>query len=180
MKRIHILQHVPFETPGHIPGWAEAHSHALSFSRLYQVPHFPHQDEFDALIILGGPMGVGDSRQYPWLTGEKRFVESTAAQGKPVLGICLGAQVLAETLGGSVKRNPFKEIGWFEIRLAPGARNLSSLDSFPDAFTTLHWHGDTFEIPPGSVRIGESDATSNQGFASGRMIGLQFHMEITR
>ncbi len=178
--RIHFIQHVPFEGPAAIKDWAAARGHALSRTALYENEPLPAMDDFDWLIVMGGPMGVYDESVYSWLASEKRFIGEAVAAGKTVLGICLGAQLLAVALGGAVRRNAHKEIGWFPVRLVPAAEGIPAFARLPRSFTAFHWHGDTFGIPPGAVRTAESDACAAQAFAyNERVIGLQFHLEST-
>ncbi len=178
--KIHFIQHVPFEGPGTIRDWALGRGHALSRTAMYENELLPAMDAFDWLVIMGGPMGVYDDSVYSWLAPEKRFIGEAVATGKTVLGICLGAQLLAVVLGGAVRRNAHKEIGWFPVRLVPAAEGIPAFAGLPRSFTAFHWHADTFSIPPGAVRTGESDACAAQAFAyNERVIGLQFHLEST-
>ncbi|MCU0846017.1 MAG: type 1 glutamine amidotransferase [Spirochaetes bacterium] len=125
-------------------------------------------------------MGVYDESVYSWLAPEKRFIGEAVAAGKTVLGICLGAQLLAVVLGGAVRRNVHREIGWFPVRLVPAAEGIPAFAGLPRSFTAFHWHGDTFGIPPGAVRTAESDACAAQAFVyNDKVIGLQFHLEST-
>jgi len=173
--KLHWLQHVPFEGLGHIETWAKANDAAISCSRLYDTPRFPNPDAFDLLIVMGGPMGIYDHDDHPWLVEEKAFIRSAIDEGKAVLGICLGAQLIADVLGARVYPGPHKEIGWFPIRKSEGAPEW-----LPENPTVFHWHGDTFDIPGEAVSLAVSDAGINQGFIyRNRVIGLQFHLETT-
>jgi len=179
--RIHYLQHVAFEGLGNIKDWAESRGHDLSGSRLFdgQIPS--DADAFDCLIVMGGPMSVGDVQRYPWLIQEKKLIKLAIDQGKTVLGICLGAQLIAEVLGARVYANDFKEIGWFQIHITEQAKALPMFSRFPDTFPAFHWHGDTFSLPDGAVPIGRSSACANQGFIyADRVVALQFHLEPTQ
>lgn len=123
-------------------------------------------------------MSIHEHRTHPWLPGEKRFLAEVVEARKPVLGICLGAQLLADVLGGKVFQNAEKEIGWFPVRVLDRAAPFAA---FPEILTVMHWHGDTFTIPPGGRRVAESDACANQAFAYGdRVVGLQFHIELEK
>jgi len=176
--RIHSLQHVPFEDLAHIETWAQDRSHSISRTLLFNHEHFPEMSEFDWLVILGGPMNIYEEEEFPWLKREKKFIAEAIAQQKAVLGICLGAQLVADILGGKVFKNPYKEIGWYPVRLTPEARKSAIFRPLPAQFTAFHWHGDTFSIPPGGIRIAKSEGCSNQAFEyHGRVIGLQFHLE---
>jgi len=176
--RLHYLQHVPFEDLANIGTWAEGRGHRVSGTLLFEDGKFPRISEFDWLVVMGGPMGVYDDGRYPWFTREKEFIEKAIAGGKIVLGICLGAQLIADVLGGRVYRNVHKEIGWHPVSLTREAAGSSFFNGFPGRFTAFHWHGDTFDIPPGCMRAAESEACANQAFEyNGRVVGLQFHLE---
>jgi GMP synthase (glutamine-hydrolysing) len=178
--KIHFIQHVPFEGPGTIRDWALRRGHGLSRTAIHENEPLPAMDAFDWLVIMGGPMGVYDESVYSWLAPEKRFIGEAVAAGKTVLGICLGAQLLAVVLGGAVRRNVHREIGWFPVRLVPAAEGIPAFAGLPRSFTAFHWHGDTFGIPPGAVRTAESDACAAQAFVyNDKVIGLQFHLEST-
>lgn len=138
----------------------------------------PGIEEVDFLVVMGGPMSVNDEQQFPWLSKEKAFIREFIATGRPVLGICLGAQLIAAALGARVYANREKEIGWFPIR----GVNLSGGNNhrFPPQCDVFQWHGETFDLPPGAVRLAESAACKNQAFQLGEsVIGLQFHLETT-
>ncbi len=125
-------------------------------------------------------MGVHDEKKFGWLNREKHFIENAIGAGNTVLGICLGAQLIADVLGATVKKNNHKEIGWFPVSTTPENKDVAVTGFLPDSFTVFHWHGDTFEIPSGSVRVASSEACKNQGFVlDDRIVGLQFHLEIT-
>lgn len=174
----HYLQHVPFEGLGSIGPWLERAGHKVTGTRLYDSRALPHIDEFDLLIAMGGPMSVNDEDRFPWLAPEKQLIRHAIEQGKAVLGICLGAQLIAAAMGARVLRNREKEIGWFPVQGVPPSNR--SAFCLPPSATVFHWHGETFELPAGATRIGRSDGCKNQGFQLGRsVIGLQFHLETT-
>jgi GMP synthase (glutamine-hydrolysing) len=178
--RIHSFQHVPFEGLGCIEDWAAANRHAVTVTRFFQGDPFPAMEKLDWLIVMGGPMGVHDEREFPWLEQEQRFIGEAIEKGKRVLGICLGAQLLADVLGARVFRNPQKEIGWFPIELTEEAARNPIFGGLPQRFDVFHWHGDTFDLPCGATRIAASAACANQGFTYGpNVLALQFHLEIT-
>ena len=123
-------------------------------------------------------MGVGDSSKYPWLRLEMDLIQSAIMNGKRILGICLGAQLMAAAMGGGVSRNDQKEIGWFSVNKT-GGENTAFAKDFPKTFDAFHWHGDTFDIPQGAEHLVSSEATSNQGFCIGKSaLALQFHLEL--
>ncbi len=176
--RIHSLEHAPFEGPGRIAAWAAERGHTLSRTDLYDGEKPPAPDAFDMLVIMGGPMSIHEHRDHPWLPVEKDFLKTVIAARKPILGICLGTQLLADVLGGKVFQNPVKEIGWFPVRMLDRSAPFAA---FPERLTVMHWHGDTFTIPPGARRVAESDACANQAFVFGdRVVGLQFHIELEK
>jgi len=123
-------------------------------------------------------MGVYDEDEYPWLKDEKKFIERSIKSGKKILGICLGAQLIADVLGGKVYKNRYKEIGWFDVQLTSEGKKSKFFSDLPERFTAFHWHGDTFEIPDGAVHTARSEACENQAFVyEDRVVGLQFHLE---
>jgi GMP synthase-like glutamine amidotransferase len=175
--KIHYLQHVPFEDLANIETWAKSHGHDLTRTRLFSDEALPEIAHFDWLIIMGGPMNIYENDKYPWLAREKEFIRQAIACDKIVLGICLGAQLMADVLGGIVRRNEYREIGWFPVNLTREGIASPIFAVLPERFVALHWHGDTFEIPPGAVQTAESRACINQAFVQGKAIGLQFHLE---
>lgn len=178
--KIHYLQHISFEGPANIAGWAKKKGHAISGTKLHTGDKLPPLDTFDWLIVLGGPMNIYEEQIYPWLAGEKVFIREAVARCKAVLGICLGAQLLADVLGGEVVKNNYPEIGWHPVTLTPEAELSPVFRSLPAGFTAFHWHGDTFTIPPEAKRTAASAGCANQAFDfNGRVIGLQFHLEST-
>lgn len=178
--RLSVLQHVPFEGPGAIADWAEARAHVLAPSRLYAGEALPDPDAFDALLVLGGPMGVHDHDAHPWLAAEQRFIADCVSRGTPLIGICLGAQLMALALGAEVRRNRHREIGWAPICLTEAGRASALFEGAPDCFEVLHWHGDTFELPRGAVQLARSAGCEQQIFLhENRVLGLQCHLEAT-
>jgi GMP synthase-like glutamine amidotransferase len=175
--RIHYLQHVPFEDLANIESWAKSRGHDISRTLLFSNEALPDLSGFDWLIIMGGPMNIYEHDRYPWLVKEKEFISRAIAGGKIVLGICLGAQLMSEVLGGTVTKNMYREIGWFPVSLTGDGKASNIFSVLPERFIALHWHGDIFSIPPGAVRTAGSTACPNQAFVLGRAIGLQFHLE---
>jgi GMP synthase-like glutamine amidotransferase len=178
--RIHVLQHVPFEGPARIAYWARKQGHGLTVSHLYAGDPLPEIDAFDRLVVMGGPMGVADEAEHSWLRPEKARIADAIAAGRSVVGICLGAQLIAEALGARVYRNAHKEIGWFPIQLTDAGRAHPLCEGLPAEQTVFHWHGDTFDPPAGAAHLAHSAGCAHQAFALGhRVLGLQFHLEST-
>ncbi|WNS43137.1 type 1 glutamine amidotransferase [Paenibacillus sp. MMS20-IR301] len=177
--RIHCLQHVPFEAPEEISVWAGNKGHTVTTTLLYESQSLPALEDFDMLVIMGGPMGVYDEASIPWLKREKIFIHDAITTGKLTLGICLGAQLIAEQIGGEVYRNKWKEIGWFPVKLTEEAKGSALFKGFPEQFVPFHWHGDTFSLPAGAKRIAFSLGCANQCFEfRDTVAGLQFHLEV--
>jgi GMP synthase-like glutamine amidotransferase len=178
---VHYLQHVPFEGPGAIEAWATRSGHRLSCTRFCDGDAPPAVEDVDWLVIMGGPMSIHDERAYPWLRREKHFIESAIQARCTVLGVCLGAQLIADVLGAKVCANRFKEIGWFPIKRTAEARATRVGSALPEEIEVFHWHGDTFDLPSGAVRLAYSEACANQAFVyQDRVVALQFHLEATR
>jgi len=176
--RLQVFQHVPFEGPAEIARWARERGHSLSVTPWYEGASAPDLAAIDGLIVMGGPMNIYEHRQYPWLRAEKEFLTQALEHGRPVVGICLGAQLLADVLGGRVYQNPVREIGWWPVRWREAARASPGWDFLPTTSTPLHWHGDTFSLPPAAQWLAETDDCAHQAFAWGRLaLGLQFHLE---
>jgi GMP synthase (glutamine-hydrolysing) len=177
---LHYFQHVPFEGIARIGDWARSRGFSVTGTRLYAGDPIPPIETLDWLIVMGGPMGAGDDDRYPWLADEKRAIDQAIQQGKVVLGICLGAQLIASVLGARVFPNPHKEIGWFPIELTTEGQQSPLFGFLPKQFSVFHWHGDTFDLPRGAVHLASSAACQNQAFVwEHRVVGLQFHLEVT-
>jgi GMP synthase-like glutamine amidotransferase len=180
--RAHYLQHAPFEGLGKIEQWLERNGYEVSATHLYRdepLPETKALQQIDLLIIMGGPMSVNDEVQLPWLAAEKAFIRQALTEDRRILGICLGAQLIASALGNSVHANAQQEIGWFPVQ--GNTHHNGAAFHFPPEVTVLHWHGETFDLPHGAVPLASSVACANQAFQLGRsVIGLQFHLEATR
>jgi GMP synthase-like glutamine amidotransferase len=227
--RFHCLQHVIFETPGLLGSWIGQRGGTLGMTYLFEDGNLAHDgslagdgalggtrvlpseasvlpslEDFDVLIIMGGPMSVHDEAEFSWLRPEKALIAAAIGAGKKVLGICLGAQLVAEVMGGRVYPNPVKEIGfwpvgWTEeaLRMFPGigggiGAGVEELGAGAEelgfragevgagAGEVFHWHGETFDLPPGAVLLASSEGCMNQAFRVGEnVLGIQFHPEVT-
>lgn len=176
--RAHYLQHVPFEGLGYIESWLRAKGYPVTGTKFFESTRLPSLDEFDMLIVMGGPMSANDESTFPWLGQEKEFIRKAIGAGKSILGICLGAQLIASAMGARVFPNPVKEIGWWPVQGIQPANELAF--RFPPSIEVFHWHGETFELPPGAIHLAKSEGCENQAFQLGRsVIGLQFHLETT-
>lgn len=173
------FQHIEYEGLGQIESWAQERGHTLSRHAWFENPEPPSLDGMDALILMGGPMSVHDTDAYPWLEAEKELLLDALDSRMPVLGICLGAQLIAEALGAMVIENPHRELGWFPVHRLPECESDPFFSVFPEIFPAFHWHGETFTMLHKAIPLGNSDACTRQGFHSppGR-IGLQFHLEL--
>jgi len=177
--KIHVLQHSPVNTLGTIEEYARIKNHRLESTRFYETKNPPEFDSFDLLIIMGGPMGIYDYEENPWLKDEKAFIKAAVEAGKPILGICLGAQLLADILGALVYENAHIEMGWFPVRAVGDEDKPEFLKALPGEITAFHWHSRTFDLPAGAVHLFESEGCRNQGFIyNGRVVALQFHPEV--
>ncbi len=176
--RAHWFQHVPFEGLGCIESWLTAAGYDITKTAFYLSSELPILNEIDLLIVMGGPMSVNDEEEFPWLAEEKQFIRNAINAGKPVLGICLGAQLIANALGARVYKNQVKEIGWFPIEKVGSSGG--NCFSFPLALDVFHWHGETFDLPEGAHHLARSAGCKNQAFQVGKnVIALQFHLETT-
>jgi GMP synthase-like glutamine amidotransferase len=178
--RIQCLQHVPFEGPGEIARWADARGHEFRITKLFRGEPLPDAEQFEWLTALGGPMSVHDEHLHRWFTGEKALIARCLQERRFVFGVCLGSQLLAESLGARVYRNTFKEIGWLPVRLRAGEVAGSLLEGLPGKLMALHWHGETYDLPAGCRHLGESEGCAVQAFELPMALGLQFHFEATR
>lgn len=179
--KVHYFQHVPFEGIGSMEEWALSNGHSLSSTKFYVDPTLPDVTNLDLLIIMGGPMSVNDEKKYPWLKDEKQFIRQAVDLGKSVVGVCLGAQLIANAFGAKVFSNREKEIGWFPVRFTENAKQIPSLNKIQSDYTVFHWHGDTFDLPEGAFQIAYSEACKNQAFLyKEKALGLQFHLETTK
>ncbi len=175
---LHYFQHVHFEGLGYIGEWADRNGVNMTRTAFFNDFSLPEIEEIDWLIVMGGSMGIDEDKKYPWLVDEKKQIEKAISHDKIVIGICLGAQLIADVLGAKVTKNNEKEIGWYPVNI----KKESIFSEVPEKINSFHWHGDTFDIPAGANHIAGSDACLNQGFTYNRdkVIALQFHMEIKK
>jgi len=178
--RIHCLQHVPFEGPAGIEDWAAYKGYPITTTPLFGRGRLPDIEVFDWLVVMGGPMGVQDEADYPWMENEKTLIGAAIAAGKTVIGVCLGAQLIATALGARVYRNAHREIGWFPIKLTDQGQASDLFAFLPQRLQVFHWHGDTFDLPDGATHLAYSEGCGHQAFLyADQVLGLQFHLEST-
>ena len=188
--RIHALFHTNYEDLSFIKQWATNYNHMLTITRSYNNDLLPEHDSFDWLIVMGGPMSVHDEEEYPWLIAEKHLIRQAIDTGKTVIGICLGAQLIAHCLGANVQPANVKEIGWLPIQLTEEGQSHTLLQDLPKQdFTVFHFHGDGFDCPQGATATATSEAWANQGFiyqtSQHKALGTwvmawQCHFEVTK
>lgn len=176
--KVLAFRHVPFEGLGRIASALEARGIGFDYADLYRdSTDSPDPAAYDGLIFMGGPMSVNDP--LPYLAQELRFIELAARRGQPVLGVCLGSQLIAKALGARVYRNAVKEIGWFELEFTAAAAD-DALFAGCRRELVFHWHGETFDLPSGAAHLASSNRCRHQAFRFGESIyGLQFHLEVT-
>lgn len=177
MSRVLVLQHIAVEGPGHLRAALERHGLHLDLVRVDLGQPVPDDLEAEALVVLGGPMGVADVDRLPHLADELRLLERALTVNLPTLGICLGSQLLAHALGARVQPSGGLELGWHAVELTPAGRTDAVFRVLPARLHALHWHGDVFSVPPGSAALARSAATPAQAFRHGRALGLLFHLE---
>lgn len=177
-----VVQHVEQEHPGLIAdvlAELQIHMELIRPDLGHVIPESPVR--YSGVVLTGGPQSVYDESQYAFLGYEKQFIRTAIELGIPILGVCLGCQILAECLGGSAKPGNSLEIGWLEVQKTAFADSDPLFREFPKSFFPLHWHGDIIEVPPNCIAFGSSAATAVQGFScKGQCYGLLFHLEATR
>ncbi len=177
-SQVLILQHVPWEKPGRILDSLDDLN--LSYHTLNIVdvkkPDLPQFNELAGLVVMGGPMGAADTDKYPGLKSEAKLVRACVAASKPVLGVCLGHQIIATALGAKLKKSDAPEIGFVPINRLNKHDYFSMWDKKIDV---LHWHNDVVTLPDGAQPLACSAGTKVQAFSAGSALGLQFHLEVT-
>lgn len=178
--KLHYFQHEAFEGLGMIADWASQRGHTVTRTAFFEPGALiPSPNDYDALIVMGGSMGVYDEDRFAWLAPEKTHIRSAIEAGRPVLGICLGAQLVAASLGAKVAPHTHKEIGWFPVAMTDAGVTHPLFAGFNSAMTVFHWHGDRFEVPASAQHLMSSAACDNQAFTYGaHVLALQFHLEM--
>lgn len=172
--KVLIIQHVAFENPGYFLELFSDYGAEIQFLNQFEAES-KKIPEFDVLLVMGGPMNIYEEDLYPWLLEEKSIIKEAITKNKVVIGICLGAQLIADALGERTYRNKAREIGWFPVQKS----NSELLNFLPEFATVFHWHGETFNLPKGGISFYRSDITENQAFLyDNRVLALQFHLEM--
>jgi GMP synthase-like glutamine amidotransferase len=181
MKPVLVFQHIWCETPGIFLDLLRERKCPVETVRWYEGDPVPDDlSRFSGLLVMGGPMSVNDEADYPWLKTEDRILKEALALDFPTLGICLGSQLIAKAAGGTVRRGPLKEIGWYPVRLTAAARHDRLFRESPETIEVFQWHGEYFDTPPGAVNLASSDLYQCQAFSIGQNVyGLLFHLEVT-
>jgi GMP synthase-like glutamine amidotransferase len=176
-----ILMHVESEGPGTLGEFLERTGRPWQTVRLHDGEQLPDElAGLDAVVSMGGPMNVYEEEKFPFLAAETAFLRRAIERDVPVLGICLGAQMIAKACGARVVRSPQgEELGWRQVRRTPEGMRDDTFDGFPESFEVFQWHGDMFEVPDGGTLLAASDGCSHQAFRCRRAVGLQFHLEVT-
>lgn len=181
MKRVLIFQHAACEGPGLIGQGIEASGGVLNLARTFSGHIIPEEmGDASGLVVMGGPMGVYEQERYPFIGDELRLIEDALRRSKPVLGVCLGSQLLASVLGSQVRKGTKKEIGWHAVTLSTAAQQDPAWRGLPSEFMACHWHGDIFDLPAGATGLASSALTACQAFRyDASAYGFLFHMEMT-
>jgi len=173
-----VLQHIGCEPPAAYEDELRERGLALRRVQLDQGQELPDWRQHSGIIAMGGPMGAYDDALHPWLGPEKRLIAEAVRAGAPFWGVCLGAQLLAASLGASVHAGPLPEVGVLAVELTDAAAADPVFAAAPASFQALHWHGDTFELPPGAVHLARSQRYEQQAFVYANAYALQFHLEV--
>jgi GMP synthase-like glutamine amidotransferase len=176
--RILVLQHAGCEPPGVYEDELSERGTDLHRVLLDEGGPLPDWRAFDAIVVMGGAMGANDDQTHPWLAGERALIADAVHAGKPYWGVCLGAQLLAASLGARVVRGPSPELGVLPVQLTAAAVDDPVFGPAPHTFSTLQWHGDTYQLPAGATQLARSERYEQQAFVLGRAYALQFHLEV--
>jgi GMP synthase-like glutamine amidotransferase len=177
--RVLVLQHIACEPPGVYEDVLRERGAQIHRVELDEGEPLPGWRDFDAIVAMGGPMSVNDDAALPWLTAEKGLIAESVRAGRPYWGVCLGVQLLAASLGARVYTGPEPEVGLLPVEITAEGRADPVFAEAPDGLVTLQWHGDTFDLPEGGVRLAGSPAYPNQAFRIGAAYGVQFHLEVS-
>ena len=182
MSEFLVLQHIECEDLGTIANAMSQRGIGYKYVRLFDGEPVPYDPgNYSGMIILGGPMNVYEEDKFPYLKDEDILIKKAVKNDMPVLGICLGGQLIAKATGAKVKKGTKKEIGWYDLKLTKDSRQDKVFNSLPGTIKVFQWHGDTFDIPDGAVHLAGSELFSNQAYRVGSSIyGLQFHLEVTQ
>ena len=180
MRRLLVFQHVSFEILGTLHPLLKTRGFRIRYANFGRHPHAqPEIARYNGLVVLGGPMNVDDLERHPHLAVEVELIQQAIEQGLPVLGICLGAQLIAKALGAPVHANGGKEIGWYEVSPTPAAKDDPLFGAFGEGEKIFQWHSDIFALPTGAVQLATSRTCHHQAFRYGTNVyGLQFHLEV--
>jgi GMP synthase-like glutamine amidotransferase len=181
--RLHLLEHDPLDWSNtNITSWAKKKGHTVDQTYVCNNEKLPSIQDFDWLMVMGGSPSVWEEDKLLWLRPEKEMIQNALEKKKMILGICFGAQLIAEALGGIVSKNKHREIGWYDITLTKEGRKSFLFQNIPERFTTFHWHSDHICLPPDCTRLASSEATFTQAFVKEGIpiAGVQFHPEYTR
>lgn len=175
-----MVQHIRCEPPGIFADLLRARGICIDTVEIDEGDELPDWQDVDLVVAMGGPMGAYDQAGHPWLAGEMQWIAGAVRGGKPYLGVCLGAQLLAASLGGKVSTGPLPEVGVLPVTLTAEGQADPVFSALDESFPALQWHGDTFDVPSGGVRLGSSAAYRNQAFRFGEVAyAVQFHVEVT-
>lgn len=177
--RVLVLQHIACEPPGAYEDVLRERGATIHRVELDEGESLPDRGDFDAIVAMGGPMSVNDEDEHPWLRDEKRLIGEAVREGVPYWGACLGVQLLAASLGAGVYPGDEPEVGLLPVSLTDAGRADPVLEGIPETFTTLQWHGDTFDLPERAVLLAGSTAYPHQAFRFDHAYGVQFHLEVS-
>ena len=180
MSKVMVLQHVAWEVLGSLDPLLKQNGFRIRYVNFGRTPELvPNLEKYEGLIILGGPMSVNDTKRFPHLSLEIKLIEQALKEDIPILGICLGAQLMAKALGAKIKKMPVQEIGWYPVQVNRQGASDRILSPIKNSQRLFHWHGDTFEMPKGCHSLASSEICENQALrVSKKAYGFQFHLEV--